>query len=323
MTGPSIPSINVADRDLRRILGALKQRVEAVDKAMASGMAAMRQSVDQQLVVIQQPAPPASGGSAPAEMALDELLLAPYPPPASVSSPPTGIPTGASLKWPCPAGNVPDGFLIEDGSTLDIADYPDLFAVIGTTWGGDGVTTFQLPPGEGYYPISAGPGLDVGDTVGANEIDLSHQHGPGDLAMADAGLHSHGAGSLATENAGDHTHEDGTLTTSSAGSHVHFAEVDTSGPATTVEVQSGTGVTVADGTHIHTTEGNVDAGGVHSHAVNGETALAGLHTHGITGSSADAGLHSHAINSGNTANALSATTDIRPLSAAVYWIIKT
>jgi hypothetical protein len=32
-----------------------------------------------------------------------------------------------------------------DGRTLQIADYPDLFNVIGTSFGGDGETTFVLP----------------------------------------------------------------------------------------------------------------------------------------------------------------------------------
>lgn len=35
--------------------------------------------------------------------------------------------------------------LLCDGATLNITQFPDLFAAIGTTFGGDGVTTFQLP----------------------------------------------------------------------------------------------------------------------------------------------------------------------------------
>lgn len=35
--------------------------------------------------------------------------------------------------------------LLCDGSTLNIADFPQLYEVIGTTFGGDGVTTFALP----------------------------------------------------------------------------------------------------------------------------------------------------------------------------------
>ena len=39
----------------------------------------------------------------------------------------------------------PEGYMICDGSTLNKADYPELFDVIGTVYGGDGVTTFNLP----------------------------------------------------------------------------------------------------------------------------------------------------------------------------------
>ena len=40
---------------------------------------------------------------------------------------------------------VPEGYMLCDGSTLNKADYPELFDIIGTTYGGDGVTTFKLP----------------------------------------------------------------------------------------------------------------------------------------------------------------------------------
>ena len=45
--------------------------------------------------------------------------------------------------------SIPTGWLRCDGSTVNIADYPDLYAVIGTTFGGDGVTTFELPDLQG------------------------------------------------------------------------------------------------------------------------------------------------------------------------------
>lgn len=43
---------------------------------------------------------------------------------------------------------VPDGYLLCDGSELSRTLYPELFAVIGTTYGeGDGETTFNIPAG--------------------------------------------------------------------------------------------------------------------------------------------------------------------------------
>ena len=319
MTGPSIPSINVADLNLRRILDALKQRVEAVDKQMASMAAAVR-PVEQSVVVVRQPSAPSQGGGGPSpvDQSLTELLLAPYPPMAP-AAPPQGIPTGASLKWPCPAGNVPDGFLIEDGSTLNIDDYPDLFAVIGTTWGGDGVTTFQLPPGEGYYPIGAGPGLNVGDEVGANEIDLSHTHATGTLGVDSGGEHSHASGTLASASAGAHTHSVSGAA-SSAGAHTHDLSLGFPTSLTDVGFSVGSGDEVASSTHLHT--GTALENGEHSHTTSGTAASAGAHTHDVSGNTANAGIHAHNI-SGNTGEALADPTDIRPLSIAVYWIIKT
>lgn len=40
---------------------------------------------------------------------------------------------------------VPYGFLLCDGATLQIAEHIALFDIIGTTYGGDGITTFKLP----------------------------------------------------------------------------------------------------------------------------------------------------------------------------------
>lgn len=40
---------------------------------------------------------------------------------------------------------LPSGWLWADGSTKNVADYPNLFAAIGNQFGGDGVTTFDLP----------------------------------------------------------------------------------------------------------------------------------------------------------------------------------
>jgi len=52
---------------------------------------------------------------------------------------------------------VPDtNFLYCDGSTLNISSYPDLYSVIKTTFGGDGVSTFNLPD---YRPINPKTGL--------------------------------------------------------------------------------------------------------------------------------------------------------------------
>ncbi len=48
------------------------------------------------------------------------------------------------------------GYLICNGSLKNIADYPALFAVIGNTFGGDGVTDFRVPDMRGRVPLGVG-----------------------------------------------------------------------------------------------------------------------------------------------------------------------
>lgn len=58
-----------------------------------------------------------------------------------------GLEPGAIM--PVAAGSpIPDGFLLCDGSAISRAQYPELFAAIGTNYGaGDGSTTFNIPNG--------------------------------------------------------------------------------------------------------------------------------------------------------------------------------
>lgn len=72
----------------------------------------------------------------------------------------------------------PIGWLACDGSLLPIAQYDVLYALIGTTYGGDGVNTFALPDLRGRVPIHVGqgPGLSnrvIGQTAGAEAVTLT------------------------------------------------------------------------------------------------------------------------------------------------------
>jgi microcystin-dependent protein len=53
-------------------------------------------------------------------------------------------------------GFVPRGWILCDGSSLPIAHYSAVFALLGTTYGGDGRTSFAVPNLKGKEPI---PGL--------------------------------------------------------------------------------------------------------------------------------------------------------------------
>jgi microcystin-dependent protein len=68
----------------------------------------------------------------------------------------------------------PDGFLQAAGQELQIADYPALFNLIGTIYGGDGVTTFALPDLSGRTVVGAAPQA-VGAYLGQETSLLNSQ----------------------------------------------------------------------------------------------------------------------------------------------------
>ena len=66
------------------------------------------------------------------------------------------------------AGNfAPAGWAFCDGTLLAIADYDTLFNLIGTTYGGDGQTTFALPDLRSRVPAHQGNGLTLAHGVQA------------------------------------------------------------------------------------------------------------------------------------------------------------
>jgi microcystin-dependent protein len=70
-----------------------------------------------------------------------------------------------------------------DGQLLSISQNDALFALIGTTYGGDGVNTFALPDLRGRIPIGmgAGPGLSnrvIGESSGTENVTLTEQNTP-------------------------------------------------------------------------------------------------------------------------------------------------
>lgn len=71
------------------------------------------------------------------------------------------------------AGNyAPDGWHLCDGSKLPVSQYQSLFALLGTTYGGDGQTTFGIPDLRGRLPIGQGQGSGLTNRV-IGQIDGS------------------------------------------------------------------------------------------------------------------------------------------------------
>lgn len=77
------------------------------------------------------------------------------------------------------AGNfAPAGWMFCEGQLLPISENETLFQLIGTTYGGDGESTFALPDLRGRIPIHQGNGFTLAETGGAEEITLTVQQIP-------------------------------------------------------------------------------------------------------------------------------------------------
>ncbi|HEX8643857.1 MAG TPA: tail fiber protein [Allosphingosinicella sp.] len=81
------------------------------------------------------------------------------------------------------AGNfAPAGWYFCEGQLLPISENETLFQLLGTTYGGDGQSTFALPDLRGRLPMHQGNGFILAETGGAEEITLtvnqipSHNH---------------------------------------------------------------------------------------------------------------------------------------------------
>lgn len=91
------------------------------------------------------------------------------------------------------AGNfAPAGWMFCEGQLLPISENETLFQLIGTTYGGDGESTFALPDLRGRIPVHQGNGFILAETGGAEEITLTVNQIP---------AHSHPL--LATTNSAD------------------------------------------------------------------------------------------------------------------------
>ena len=72
------------------------------------------------------------------------------------------------------AGNfAPAGWMFCEGQLLPISEYETLFNLIGTTYGGDGQSTFALPDLRGRLPLHFGNGFTLAETGGAETITLT------------------------------------------------------------------------------------------------------------------------------------------------------
>jgi microcystin-dependent protein len=84
----------------------------------------------------------------------------------------------------------PVGWFLCQGQTLQISQYDALFALIGTTYGGDGQNNFNLPDLRSRVPIHQGTGgggtYAMGEAAGTETVTLTTQQLP---------THNHGLAS--------------------------------------------------------------------------------------------------------------------------------
>lgn len=136
------------------------------------------------------------------------------------------------------AGNfAPKGWALCQGQTLAIQQNAALFAIIGTTYGGNGTSTFQLPDLRGRVAVSQGQGpntsnYSLGQQTGTEQVTLttsqmpSHSHNV--LVNAGAGTQASPNGNFLAQTGG-RSPGDTYNTTSSTNAILNQASIQANG----------------------------------------------------------------------------------------------
>jgi microcystin-dependent protein len=117
----------------------------------------------------------------------------------------------------------PAGWHFCDGSLLPISENEVLFQLIGTTYGGDGQTTFGVPDLRGRLPIHQGNGFIVGENGGAESVTLTTNQLP---------THNHPF--LASQGPGNQNNPANSLTANSSSVQIYIED----SPDTSMNAQS-------------------------------------------------------------------------------------
>lgn len=88
-----------------------------------------------------------------------------------MSSPYVGEIRMTGMNW------APVGWALCNGQTLPISEYETLFNLIGTTYGGDGQETFNLPDLSSRFPLHQGQS-QLAETAGVESVTLTLQQMP-------------------------------------------------------------------------------------------------------------------------------------------------
>ncbi|MBK7427711.1 MAG: phage tail protein [Saprospiraceae bacterium] len=140
------------------------------------------------------------------------------------------------------AGNfAPNGWLFCDGQTLPISENEVLFQLIGTTYGGDGEETFNLPNLQSRIPLHMGTGPD------GTTYQLGEQAGTEDVTLTVQQIPAHNHAWLGNANNGGGTSPAGSYLARNASSE--FYTSDTSGG---LEALNANSVSATGGSQPHT-----------------------------------------------------------------------
>ena len=108
--------------------------------------------------------------------------------------------TGDIVFWP--GSVIPPQTALCNGQSLNIAEFPALYAIIGTTFGQNGgAGTYQLPDLRGRSPIGVGTGIGL-----ANTYTLAEKYGEETHVLAVGELATHSHDTSVTVNDAGHAH---------------------------------------------------------------------------------------------------------------------
>ena len=209
-----------------------------------------------------------------------------------------GVPIGSVITWVSPVTTPNNTVWIEcNGATVSRATYPELFAVLGTSYGaGDGSTTFTLPDFRGMF-LAGLPA--VGGALATPTGNIDHQV---QLSSENLPAHTHSI---------NHSH---TGTTTVAGNHTHSAGVQSTEFAVRLSAMPQSGhIALYQSAPGNFTRGSFRnpvgyADGYHVSPTWARTSHPQAMPLVSTSNTAEAGQHSHTVNIPTTQSLVSGTT---------------
>jgi microcystin-dependent protein len=110
----------------------------------------------------------------------------------------------------------PAHFLPCDGRALSVREYQVLFSLIGTTYGGDGVSTFNLPDMRGRTPVH------YGQMVGGSNYPIGVKAGAETVTLTSATVPAHSHTVSVTKASATSTTPGGTSAPANVGSNFYY-----------------------------------------------------------------------------------------------------